>query len=451
MINFPNFILLLILILLLISYSLSLKFPMKTIDFKQLNHISNNLRYLNISNLQSYDKFYNLMTIPICIGIPRQCFNLLYDTGEMYLIVSNTGNMSKFKKAYNMSLSQTCKMISYYFNVLQYRKGIIHLREVSDFVFISENRPSYIFNFLLAWNTTIPYNFEGILGLGYLYNGGYIFDEKFSFIEYLKHNKQIKNKLFGHEYYNRTHGSFYIDEIPLLMNDSNYFKCKVEGFIPYLNKWHCDMNSISFSTGEIFLEIHSPVAFSTGYTEIRGPYVEGLILFNALMTYLDNKCEIIDYSNGDYVYSKMLCNNSISFYKIPDISFNLKGFKLNLLNVDLFKLYEIYGEKKYICTIIIDTRYNYWNLGEPILKNYNMVFDYEDKSVGFRESVNLIREDYFTIIVLICILLTVCSFGILIHRNRHRLFMQDFKVEILDHLKKTESFNEGKEMEKYSE
>ena len=88
---------------------------------------------------------------------------------------------------------------------------------------------------------------------------------------------------------------------------------------------------------------------------------------------------------------------------------------------------------------------------EPILKNYNMVFDYEDKSVGFRESVNLIREDYFTIIVLICILLTVCSFGILIHRNRHRLFMQDFKVEILDHLKKTESFNEGKEMEKYSE
>ena len=83
------------------------------------------------------------MTIPICIGITKQCFNLLYDTGEMYLIVSNTGNMAKFTKANNMSLSQTCKSVSYYFTILQYRKGIIYLREVSDYVFISENKPYF--------------------------------------------------------------------------------------------------------------------------------------------------------------------------------------------------------------------------------------------------------------------------------------------------------------------
>jgi hypothetical protein len=175
------------------------------------------------------------------------------------------------------------------------------------------------------------------------------------------------------------------------------------------------------------------------------------MIFDTIMKYTNNKCVAQEVEIDKERYSKIICDSSLTISSIPDIYFNIKGFQLTLLKDDMFRLVKINGEFKYILKIIIDTRYNYWNLGEPILKNYNMVFDYEDKSVGFRESVNLIREDYFTIIVLICILLTVCSFGILIHRNRHRLFMQDFKVEILDHLKKTESFNEGKEMEKYSE
>ena len=61
---------------------------MKIIENIQLNHNNNNLRYLNTSNFHSYDEYYNFMTIPLCIGIPKQCFNLIYDTGEMYLIVS---------------------------------------------------------------------------------------------------------------------------------------------------------------------------------------------------------------------------------------------------------------------------------------------------------------------------------------------------------------------------
>ena len=165
------------------------------------------------------------------------------------------------------------------------------------------------------------------------------------------------------------------------------------------------------------------------------------------MPYFDNKCEIIDNYNDDYTYSKIICNNSLSFINIPDILFNIQGFQLILLKDDLFRLVEYNGEKKYICKIIIDTRYTYWNLGEPILKNYNMVFDYDDKSVGFRENVNLIGESWFMTVILSCILFSVCCFGVWIYKNRKRLFIKDVKEEDIDKIKSNEAFDEGKEMD----
>ena len=435
-----------------IIISNSLKLPLQSLSLNNEIKAStnSNLRYLNTTNFHSYDDLYLTMSIPLCVGIPKQCFNLVYDTGEMYLIVSNTGNSAKFSKAFNMSASETSNSNINHYVALNYQNGQLQLREISDYAFVTEDRPSYIFCFLLAWNTSISYNFEGILGLGYFYperNEGNPFDNRFSFMEYLKINKLINKKIFGHEYRNRTHGTFYIDEIPISMSENNYFKCKVEPFIPYLNKWHCEMRSLAFSTGENFTEIHSSVAFSTGYTDIRGPYNEGLIIFDTFMKYTNNKCIVQDVDIDKEKYSKIICDSSLSIQSIPDIYFNIKGFQLTLLKDDMFRLVKINGEKKYICKIIIDTRYNYWNLGEPILKNYNMVFDYDDKSVGFRENVNLTGESWFMTVILSCILFSVCCFGVWIYKNRKRLFIKDVKEEDIDKIKSNEAFDEGKEMD----
>ncbi len=437
-----------------IIISNSLKLPLQSLSLNNEIKAStnSNLRYLNTTNFHSYDDLYLTMSIPLCVGIPKQCFNLVYDTGEMYLILSNTANTAKFTKAFNISASETSNSNTNNYVALNYQNGQLLLREVSDYVFIIEERPLYIFNFLLTWNTSIQYNFEGILGLGYLYperDQGNSFDNRFSFMEYLKINKYIKKKVFGHEYRNRTHGSFYIDEIPVSMSENNYFKCKVEGFIPYLNKWHCQLRSLSFSTGENFTQIDakSSVAFSTGYTDIRGPYIDGLIIFDTVIQYSNNKCIIQEYDMDKERYSKIICDSSLDISSIPDIYFNIKGFQLTLLKDDMFRLVKINGEFKYILKIIIDTRYNYWNLGEPILKNYNMVFDYEDKSVGFKENVNLIGESWFMTIILSCMLFSVCCFGIWIYKNRRKLFMKNIKDEDIDKINRNEAFNEGKEMD----
>ena len=220
----------------------------------------------------------------------------------------------------------------------------------------------------------------------------------------------------------------------------NYYKCNVAPFIPYMNKWHCESRSISLTGAQNFTQFKSPYIFDTAYVDIRGPFFEGNSILSEIKEIFGEKCQFISEEiDEENRYVKLICDYDIDISKLPDVIFNLKGgFELRAKNFDIFRVVLIDGKKKYLSKIVGDTRYNYWNLGEPILKNYNMVFDYEDKSVGFRESVNLIREDYFTIIVLICILLFVCIFGILIYMNRHRLFMQDFKDEDLDPLKKTE-------------
>ena len=117
---------------------------MKKIEYKQINNISNQFRNLNSSNFHSYDEFYNIMSIPLCIGIPKQCFNLVYDTGEMYLIVSNPAKTAMFTKFYNITSSQTSISNTYYYTALQYRNGIMQLREVGDYVFFSDNKPTYL-------------------------------------------------------------------------------------------------------------------------------------------------------------------------------------------------------------------------------------------------------------------------------------------------------------------
>ena len=132
---------------------------------------------------------------------------------------------------------------------------------------------------------------------------------------------------------------------------------------------------------------------------------------------------------------------------IPNVVFNVKGFELVLKNDDLFRLVSMNGVNKYICKIIIDTRYNYWNLGEAVLKNYNMVFNYDDKTIGFKENINLIGESWITTIMLSCLLITVCSFAIWIYKNRKRLFLKEVKNEDFKDLESNEAFDSGKEME----
>lgn len=388
---------------------------------------NHHLRQLNSTNFQTFDDIYHIMTIEVCIGRPSQCFNLLYDTGMMYMIVADINAGAEFNKAFNISISQSVRNENTNLVALPYRTGTLKARELIDYVSIGSTMPSFGFNFLMSFHTSERFYFDGILGLGRFYpekNEGNQFDKRFSFIDYLHFNKLIKHKMFAHEYFNRTYGKFYVDEIPKSLG-KDYFRCKNEPFISFLYKWHCEMRSVSFSTGENFTEIASPVVFDTGFVNVRGPINEGTIIFLNFLQLSDNQCEIEEKGS----YQKLKCPEGFKVTKFPHIHFNLKGMQLTFFNEDMFRLVERDGKRFLISKLILDARYQYWEIGEPVLKNYNMLFDYENDIVGIVPNVNFERESWVSVIILSLILTALIVFGVWFYINRKKLLAKKLNSE----------------------
>ena len=430
-----------------VSFSLlSLISPLQydmTVKSTSQSQPSNHLRQLNETKLQSFDDLYHIMTLRVCIGIPQQCFDFLYDTGMMYTIVGDNTDRAQFAHKFNCGSSQSYRTINSGLYTLAYRYGIINAREVCDYCLLGEKKPPYTFNFLVAYNTTTYYDFDGILGLGHRYpmrEDGNSFDERFSFLQYLKFNKLIENKIFAHQYLNRTYGKFYIDEIPQSFG-KDYKKCSLSYSESFLYKWYCMLRTVSLSNGKAF-NIKSAIAFDTGYIDIRGPMSEGEEMLNSLVEAAGGRCSIQEEKIDDTSsYKRMICKDNLKISNIPDIYFNLDEGKMVLFSNDMFRLVEINGERKYVCKIILDSRYNYWNIGEPVIKNYDMIFNADQDYVGFKENLNFYGESWVSVIILAIVFVGVIGLGVWVFLNRKKLFNKGLASDQIEKLKHKEAFD----------
>jgi hypothetical protein len=451
--NFSNFLILYIFsyISIFSSFSYCIKLSLVSNPSIPTSINSNyNLRSLSTQDLSTANDIYNILTTELCIGNPTQCFKLAYDTGNQYLIIGVTNTKAKFAKLFNTSLSETFKSTTNSFFSLPYRYGIIQAREVSDFLKLPNNlQAKYMLSFMISWNTTEKYEFDGILGLGNNYpkaDEDNSFDERFSLVHNLYSNGVIDKKIFGHEYKTRKNGYLYLGEVPPSLG-YDYFKCTVAPFIPYLNKWHCESRAIAVSNGANYTQYTSPYIFDTAYVDIRGPFYEGNTILSDIRDAIGEKCDFISEDiDEENRYVKLVCDYDVDIGKAPDVNFYLKGgYNLKLKNIDIFRVVLIEGKKKYLSKIIGDTRYNYWNLGEPILKNYDMVFNYEDNSIGFNENYNLKEGDWTMTIILMIIFIVIGTIGIYLVKNRKKIFgkMKNKDIEKFD---KGEMLNSGEQM-----
>ena len=436
---------------------LSIKIPMKSkvleIDdiIKYNNKKNSNIRSLIERKMEITNYKHFLMETEICVGTPEQCFNVLYDTGTPYLILgipnTNLNNKNNYNSLMSDTFSATCDKLF----AIPFKSSVISAREVKDKVsIIPKYRLPYLFSFVISWNSTETFEYDGILGLGNYYpksDNENSFDERFSFIHYLKKNGIISKLIFGHEYQDRTHGNIYFGEEPKSMK-KGYFKCKVQNFISYANKWHCQLLSMYYSNGENYTTLSSTAAFDTGYSFIKGPYWKVSNILDKLKEIGGKKCDyvfqIIDESNE---LVRLVCDLNIKISKFPDISFDIVGFKMTLLNRDLFRKIKIKGgEIKYEAIFIGDSTYNFWNFGEPILKNYDMVFNYEDNTVGFKVNNNFVGGDWTSVIILFIVLIGFVAAAVYIIKNRKTLFRKKFNEEDIKKLNNGNELKEGLQM-----
>ena len=434
------------LIVIIIPSFSNIKLPLSSNSISQKNH---KLRSLLYQNTDSADNIYHILTTELCLGNPQQCFKFAYDTGNQYLILGIINTKAKFSKLFSTSISETFKATTNSFFSIPYRYGIIQAREASDFLKLPNNlQAKYLLSFMITWNTTEKYEFEGILGLGNTYpkrDEDNSFDERFSLIHNLYSNGVIDKKIFGHEYTSRNKGYLYLGEIPPSLG-YRYFKCTVAPFIPYLNKWHCESRAIALTNGVNFTQYHSPYIFDTAFIDIKGPFYEGNSILSEMKEIAGDSCNFITEDIGeDHRYVKLVCDYDFNIGKIPDVIFYLRGFELRLKNYDMFRVVLISGKKKFLSKIVGDSRYTYWILGEPVLKNYNMVFSYEDNSVGFTENENLVEGDWTMTIILGVIFIVIGTIGIYLIRNRKKIFAK-IKSKDIEKFNKGEMLNSGEQM-----
>lgn len=191
----------------------------------------------------------------------------------------------------------------------------------------------------------------------------------------------------------------------------------------FLNYWNCKI--ISFSVDNIknssFYSINGDIyaIFALAEEYIIAPNKTGIEIINYYRKIIDDdfgkKCEMENFNKKNI--SKMVCE-TFNYAELPDFTITLDGeISLNALSFDLFKKMED-NDTHIVFKILLnelDTK-EYWVIGDPIIKNYNFLFDY-NKPNG--ENITIVASDKYSpfyMIVTCCVTssITFIYFGFLL-------------------------------------
>ena len=170
----------------------------------------------------------------------------------------------------------------------------------------------------------------------------------------------------------------------------NFWNCKIDSFL---------VNSIkmpsSYSTS-INGDIYAIFAIEEEY--IIAPKITGTEIINFYKDLIednyDTSCALEMFSND----IKIMQCKSFNFAELPDFNIILDGeIYLIALSFDLFK--EKNDTHVYFKILLnqANTR-EYWYLGDPIIKNYNLLFDYTTPG---KESITIVQSDKYESMIII--------------------------------------------------
>ena len=339
--------------------------------------------------------------IPICLGTPGQCFNVLYETNFTHLIMNPNETDETFPYSTEESSTSTeteDKIAPFSFPGSVINDDIEFQLAIYNITFLQgETFKDKRFQML-----------DGVFGFGRYYTkSNKAFRPDFSLVNALYEKGVIKRRLFGHKYVGEEkYMKLYIGEITdktyvqRFSAKENYPKCYCSSSSDKLSKtagaefgylWSCEIEEISVTSGELddktvkkFKRSYSPVIFSVGSNVISGPLEEAQELIDLLISLSpeESKCKTVTF-NGNKI--NIVCRWTLDVFKFPTIKFNLGTTELTLQAKNLFyKMYDIRGDVYiYKARFEFGPDEKFWTFGQPILREYDMVFDMDEGSVGF--------------------------------------------------------------------
>ena len=218
----------------------------------------------------------------------------------------------------------------------------------------------------------------------------YYFPEKSNFLQQLKDNKLISNKIFGivydTEYEGRLFIGSYLHQVDNLYSEEELNTNYIKNYIPDANrdKWLINFNVKCLGSPdntEIYIEedTYGLVMYEIGLIVGSRTFREKFVIdyFKA------KNCVETMISSKPFWFYQYSCDYEEQFSDFPDIIMTLPGkYSFNFTKNELFKKVG----KKYIFQIvfeIINLNINYWRLGQAFFRKYNSFFTLGEKQSFF--------------------------------------------------------------------
>ena len=331
----------------------------------------------NIENL-----IYNDLVINISIGSEKQKIPLslrFFEYSTFIIGKNNTEKLPYFNEENSKTFSKNKTIQKFFF--LPFTEGY----DSNDSIYIN-NKEINNFNFILA--TKLDQKISkttqsGIIGLNQEYykdNHKEIINKK-NIINELKEKKIISSYLFTIKYKEEDKGELIIGEYPHNYDKKNYNKdlyseIRLNYFKNDYSRWQIIFDNVTYGNNEIKRGNNAIFSIEYGILYSTKNY-KAMIDKEFFSEYVKNfKCKFKEVNieksiKGDYLY---YCDKDINISKLKNVNMTFE-FDYN----DLFELHD----DKYYFLVLMRKESDIWYLGKPFFKKYQLIFNQDNKVIGF--------------------------------------------------------------------
>ena len=365
----------------------------------------------NIENL-----IYNDLVINISIGSEKQKIPLslrFFEYSTFIIGKNNTEKLPYFNEENSKTFSKNKTIQKFFF--LPFTEGY----DSNDSIYIN-NKEINNFNFILA--TKLDQKISkttqsGIIGLNQEYykdNHKEIINKK-NIINELKEKKIISSYLFTIKYKEEDKGELIIGEYPHNYDKKNYNKdlyseIRLNYFKNDYSRWQIIFDNVTYGNNEIKRGNNAIFSIEYGMLYSTKNY-KAMIDKEFFSEYVKNfKCKFKEVNieksiKGDYLY---YCDKDINISKLKKLTFFNRNLNMTF-EFDYNDLFELHDDKYYFL-VLMRKESDIWYLGKPFFKKYQLIFNQDNKVIGFYDYKKVIPNNnifYFKLTVLIILILVV--------------------------------------------